>query len=382
MAVQLTSGQKLVYPLTSPPAKPDPHPSSELIAKTVEYADRSIVVTIPFPDSIELITDVTNAMVLAPDTQGGSAKAIYNDIDADLKQHVEGLLNGAVFFSPKPKITGLSGDKHKAVFSLAYQDEEPLHRAFLTLQRRAGPDYPIWSVRLEFSASKAGPDGLGKLASIMDDALPLSIPQVIAGFSISRVDVAVDCIGAEPIDLIARIKKQGKRLTYVGDNGRPETVYLYEKKPPLKGPPGKLGIKTTGPARLKLYERRAYLSQFSLPPTYGPCPVTRAEVQMRWTKGRPSLGKLLGLKNLYQDVSVAYAPPIRDNSKSWRQFCLAAFGAGTSAAATAFFPGDGFAARKLYQSCTGDLIDKSCWERWKDGVAVCGLKEWVDLSHG
>ena len=379
--MQLTSGQKLVYPLTSPPAKPSPHPAPELIAKTVEYADRSIVVTIPFPDSIELITDVTNAMSLAPNTQGGSAKAIYSDIDADLKQYVEGLMNGQVFFSPKPKITGVSAQKHKAVFSLAYQDDEPLHRAFLTLQRRIGPDYPIWSIRLEFSVSKAGPEGLVKLTALMDDALPLSISQVIAAFVVSRVDAAIDCIGAEPIDLIAHIKKQGKRLTYVGDAGRPETVYLYEKKPPLKNPPGKLGIKTTGPARLKLYERRAYLSQFSLPSAYGQCPVTRAEVQMRWTKGRPSLGKLLTLKNLYQHVSVAYAPPVGDNSRSWRQFCLAASGGGVSAATTAFFPGNGFTARRLYQSSTGDLIDKSCWERWEDGVALYGLKTWVDLSN-
>ena len=257
-----------------------------------------------------------------------------------------------------------------------------MHRAFLTLQRRIGPDYPIWSIRLEFSAWKAGPAGLLKLTALMDDALPLAIQQVIAGFAVSRMDVAIDCIGAEPIDLITRIKKQGKRLTYVGDNGRPETVYLYEKKPPLKGPPGKLGIKTTGPARLKLYERRAYMSQFSLPPTYGSCPVTRAEAQMRWTKGRPLLGKLLGLKNPYQDVIVAYAPPVGDNSKSWQQFCLAAFGAGTTAAATAFFPGNGFTARELYQSCTGDLIDKGCWERWKDGVVLYGLKAWIDLSNG
>lgn len=380
--MQLTSGQKLVYPLTSPPAKPAPHPAPELIAKTVEYADRSIVVTIPFPDSIELITDVTNAMVLAPDTQGGSAKAIYNDIDADLKQHVEGLMNGEVFFSPKPKITGISGNKHKAVFSLAYQNDEPMHWAFLTLQRRIGPDYPIWSIRLEFSVSKAGPEGLVKLTALMDDALPLSISQVIASFVVSRIDAAIDCIGAEPIDLIAHIKKQGKRLIYVGDLGRPETVYLYQKKPPLKNLPGKLGIKTTGPARLKLYERSAYLSQFSLPPTYGPCLVTRAEVQMRWTKGRPSLGKLLALKNLYQHVSVAYAPPVGDNSKRWRQFCLAAFGGGMSAARTAFFPGNGFTASKLYQSCDGDLIDKSCWNRWADGVALYGLQAWVDLSDG
>lgn len=380
--MQLTSGQELVYPLTSPPTKPDPHPAPELIAKTVEYADRSIVVTIPFPDSIELVADVTNAMLLAPDTQGGPAKAIYNGIDADLKQHVEGLMKGEVFFSPMPKITGVSVQKHKAVFSLAYQNDEPPHRAFLTLQRRIGPDYPIWSIRLEFSVAKAGPEGLMKLTALMDDALPLSISQVIASFVISRIDAAIDCIGAEPIDLIAHIKKQGKRLTYVGDAGRPETVYLYEKKPPLKKPPGKLGIKTTGPARLKLYERRAYLSQFALPPTYGSCPVTRAEVQMRWTKGRPSLGKLLALKNPYQHVSVAYAPPVGGNSRGWRQFCLAAFGGGTSAARTAFFPGSGYAASNLYHSCDGDLIDKSCWDRWADGVALYGLKPWVDLSKG
>jgi hypothetical protein len=382
LPVKLTSGGKMVYPLTSPPAKPDPLPIPELIAKTSDYADRSIAVSVPFPDSIELVTDVTNEMLMTPNMQGGSVKAIFGLIDEELKEHVEGLKNGQAFFSPAPKLTGFMGGRHKAIFQLNYQDEEPLHRAFLTLQRRIGPDYPIWSLRLEFSAWKAGPAGLVKLTSLMEEALPLTVSNVIAAFVVSRIDAAIDCIGAEPIDLIAHIPKGGKRLTYVGDNGRPETVYLFEKKKPLAKPPGKLGIKTTGPARLKLYERRAYLSQFHLLPTYGSCPVTRAEVQLRWTKGRPSLAKLLTLSNPYHGVRVAYAPPVGDNTRSWRQFCLAAFGAGSSAAMSAFFPGSGIAAQKLYEACPGDLIDKTCWKRWNEGLTLTGLQSWIDLSAG
>ena len=151
---------------------------------------------------------------------------------------------------------------------------------------------------VEFSPSKAGPAGLVKLIAALDHVLLLfDIDKVLADARVSRIDAAIDLIGANPIDLIAHIKKPGKRLVYVGAQGHPETFYLYERRKPLKNPPSSWSVKTTGPLRLKLYERRDYHRQLKLPPPYGPSPVTRAEVEMRWTKSRPLFSDLFSLKN-------------------------------------------------------------------------------------
>lgn len=275
MAVKLSSGGELGSSLTSPPEHPYPKPPPELIAKTVSYGDRDIIVTVPFPDSIVLITDVFNQHLKQPYATGKGAKWTYKEIDDDLKQWVQGFKTGDSYFDPAPKVIG--GPKASAVFRIAYDENQPLNRARLSLSRVPGPDYGVWSARLEFSASKAGPSGLVKLMSRVDDALNLNFAALLATFRVSRIDPAIDLIGAEPLDVIAHVPNPGKRLVYIGDNGRPESMYLYEKKKPLEQPPQSMAYKTTGPLRLKLYERKAAFKQLLLTPPYGECPVTRIE---------------------------------------------------------------------------------------------------------
>ncbi|MDB5700692.1 MAG: hypothetical protein JWL66_891 [Sphingomonadales bacterium] len=380
--MKLTSGKPTVYSLTSPPEKPDPEPPKELIAKVMEYDDRKILVTVPFPDSIELITDVFNDLLMTPYATGGSAKSVYNEIDADLTGWVAGYKTGETVFTPSPTVNNTST---KARYFLAYDAIQPLNRATLTLLRRLGPDYPIWSVRLEFSASKAGPEGLMKLLAGLEEALPLNVPALLGSFLVSRVDPAIDLIGANPLDLIGHVPKPGKRLVYVGSHGRPETIYLYDAKKPLKSPPKSVTYNTLGTLRLKLYERRDYFRQLMLPPPYGNSPVTRAEIEMRWKKGRPYLRDLAEIKNLLKDRRVSYAPAVlktanASTKKNWILYCLATFGGGAAKAQAKWPLSLGLKFRALYRGSDGDLLNETMWSRWENGISITGLDKWIKVA--
>lgn len=379
MAVNIdTSPGPLFHSLTSPPPKPEPSPPADLIAKVIQFPDRELMITIPFPDTVELVTDVLNEHLDSP-YEAGSVKSIYVEIDKDVTEFVKGFKGGESHFSPSPYVQG--GPKAGAIFKLGYDSDQPLNFARLELRRRIGPDFGIWSVRLEFSASKAGPAGLVQLIAQIENAVGfLRVDRLLETFKLSRVDAAVDCIGATPLDLIAHVPKPGKRVAYVGDNGVPETVYLYGRKKPLDAPPSKLSVKTRGPLRLTLYERRDHARQLCLPSPYGDCPVTRAEVSRRWTKHRPLLSEIAEIPNLFSDRRVAYAPPIGGGTSAWQKFCMAAFGAGVDAASFSWLPGRGGKFRKLYLGCVGDLVDQDCWGRWNDGLVATGLTQWAPPS--
>jgi hypothetical protein len=352
-----------------------------MIAEEMYYGDRTILVTVPFPDTIELTADILNEHMPAPAATGGGAKAIYAKIDQELMEWAAGTKKGETLASPKPYVK--LGDKAVVQFDIAYDPAQPLHRARLTLARQTGTEYPVWTVKYEFSSSKAGPAGLVKLTSAFEQALPFQFAAMLPAFRVSRVDPAIDLIGAYPIDLIAHIPKPGKRLVYVGVSGRPESVYLYDRKKPLEEAPSSLSYNTLGTLRLKMYERRDYMKQLKLPPPYGECPVTRIEIERRWRKKkqRPLLANLNLIANPLTDRRVSYAAALAEQTsapKEWLAFCLAAFGGGVTAAqwkwhATA----QGLKYRNLYRDVSGDLIHPGRWEGWTTGLDVTGLSSWI-----
>lgn len=383
MAVKISHGTP-VYSLTSPPEQPKPKPPSTLLGEAMSYGDRTILVTVPFPDTIELTADVLNQHLTNPDATGDGAKKIYKLLDDDLQKFAKSLKDGETLMSPKPDV--YLGAKAKAVFDVAYDPDQPLNRARLTLARQPGVDYGSWSVRLEFSASKAQAAGLVKLIAAFEEALPLSFSKMLPDFRVSRVDPAIDLIGARPLDLIAHIENPGKRLVYVGKGGQPESLYLYEQKQPLKEPPASFTYNTRGPLRLKLYERRDYYRQLMLDPPYGDCPVTRVEVELRWKKKaqRPKLADLAGIKNAFDERRVAYAAKLADDIKApkdWLSFCLAAFGGGVATAQHKWqLTSQGLGFRDTYQDCAGDLVNADRWAGWQDGIASTGLHTWIEAA--
>lgn len=385
MAIKITVGKVPVYSLTSRPEQPKPYPPEGLIAHKAEFEDRAIVVTVPFPDTIELTLDLLNEHQVTPDTSHKSAKQIYAALDEDIQAALP-----EVAASVGSHITCSKLTKAETIFMIGYSDLEPLHRARLTLRRRQSTDFGSWSIRLEFSAAKAQPAGLMKLTAALGEVLPfLNVASLFPDFRVSRVDPAIDLIGARPLDLIAHIPKPGKRLVYVGADGQPESVYLYEAKPPLKKPPATLSYNTRGTLRLKLYERSAYCQQHMMTPPYGTTPVTRSEVEMRWKKKtqRPLLRDLGDIGNLFHGRRVAYAPGVADqlgiaNAKSWIRFCLAVFGGGVSKSQSKWSVGAGLKLRQAYEVCKGDLISDTAWKRWGDGLDQTGLSAWIKIAQG
>lgn len=379
MSVKVSQGASL-YSLTSPPDHPDPFPASEWIAETVAYADREILVTVPFPDTIELVANVLNEHLASPYETGGVAE-IYTAIDNDLHQQLKAMkLDGETLSQLKPTVK--LGPNAAATFRLKYDDANNLNVADLTLRRSPQPElgYGTWSIRLEFSPSKVGPAGLVKLTAWFDDVLPFTFAKVVKDWRVARIDAAIDLIGAFPIDLIAQVKSPGKRLVYVGESGLPETVYLYERKKPLTKPPASISYNTLGTLRLKLYERRDYCQQLMMPTPYGDCPVTRVEILQGWRKSRPKLADLADIKNLLQERRVTYAAALGMNDKSpkrWLNFCLAAFGAGVAAAQQKHSIAQGLKFRGRYTDCIGDLVFDSRWEHWGRGLKLTGLAGWI-----
>lgn len=384
MAVKISQGSAAVYSLTSRPEQPDPYPPEEFIAQGVEYPDREILVSIPFPDTVELTADILNDHHITPDTSKKSLKQVYAALDEEILAALP-----EICASLPNHITCSKLKKSEAVFMIRYSELEPLHRARIELRRKEGTDFGSWRVRLEFSASKAGPSGLVKLIAAMSEVLPfLQVETLFPDFRVSRVDPAIDLIGARPLDLIAHIPHPGKRLVYVGEDGAAETIYLYQKKQPLKKPPASLSYSTLGTLRLKLYERKAYCEQLKLPAPYGGCPVTRAETQVRWKKKslRPLLKDFAGISNLMIGRRVAYAPAVVDqlklpNPRDWLRYCLATFGGGVGKSQSKWPLGAGLKYRHAYFSCGGDLINDAAWERWPDGLAYTGLAEWIKLAQ-
>lgn len=252
----------------------------------------------------------------------------------------------------------------------------------MTLSRRPGDDFGIWSAKLEFNPSKARAQGLKKIIEEIEDTVAfLNLDALIGAFKIARLDAAIDCIGAHPLDLIAHIPKKGKRLMYSGHDGRPESIFLYERKPALSKPPSQLGVRTTGPLRLTLYERRSYHRQLKLPPPYGDCPVTRVEVTRRWNKGRPHLSALGEISNLFEGRRVAYAAilPVKDKAR-WQSFCEASVGLGPMAVAEDWIMKGGLKYAKSYLECEGNLVDPAAWSEWQRGVEITGLTAWVTAA--
>lgn len=380
MPVAITKpGEPSLFPLTSPPKEPEPAPAEEILHKVVDCLDRKVWVTVPFPDHISLVADVLDEHMITPDQSQKSAKQIYKNLDQEISEALAAVPLGGdsqtILTSKTP------GKKRRYVFTIRYDVAQPLNRAFLTLSRQPGDDYGIWTAKLEFNPFKAGTSGLQNIIEGFDAVGFLDFDALLPDFQIARLDAAIDCIGAHPVDLIAHIPNRGKRLMFSGQNGRPETIYLYEPKAPLKKPPSQLGVKTTGPLRMTLYERTSYHRQLKLPLPYGPCPVTRAEVTVRWNKGRPHFAALDAMKNLFKGRRVAYAAilPVKDKRR-WLSFCQAAVGLGPVATAEDWIMQGGLKYAQAYLGCQGNLIDETAWSEWERGLEITGLAAWIDAA--
>jgi hypothetical protein len=364
--------------LTSPPGSPTPEPDETLFLpeNVRKYPYRKVYVSLPFPDSLELQWPLLNEHTAQPDISGKPAKVIYAELDQELSGYlkevtmadVDGVSIGKQYKTP-PNLS--------TTFEINFTPGNPTDKAFYTVSRKVVDNLGVWSARLEFSARKAGPEGLARIEKAVNEVFSFRLHKMLPDMDVARLDVAVDMIGVEPLDLIGHVPKEGKRQVWIGDHGRPETVYFFEKKKPFQTPPKKVKVRTHGPQRLTLYERSAYEKQRGQPPSYGPAPVTRAEVSTRWTKKRPPLKSLATCPNRFAGRRVAYAATINLKPRPWLAFCMAAFGAGLEAPRRFWWKEGGAKLLADYRDCEGDLVNEDTWVGWQGGLKYTGLEAWI-----
>lgn len=381
MAVKLNLGLPGFSSLTSPPGslKSEPDPSHFQTVK--KYEDRTVYVSQPFPDSLELICPVLDTHTAQPDISGKSWKEIYKQLDQELMPY---LMNEVTMNDVDNVIVGKkkkTGDNPSVTFNIRFDPKDQTARAFFTLSRKFEDGMAAWTAKLELSAWKAGPAGLARIEKAIAEVFSFRLHKMLPDMRISRLDAAIDLIGVEPLDLIGHAPEEGKRMVWVGDHGRPESIYFFKQKAHRTAPPLNLGVSTKGPQRLTLYERSAMQRQLGFPPTYGDVPVTRAEVSKRWTKDRPHLKDLLSISNLFEGRRVAYAAGVQPKPRPWIAFCMAALGAGVVAPRWYWSLAGGAALAKAYADCEGDLVNEESWNEWVGGLTHTGLIDWVAKAN-
>ena len=244
------------------------------------------------------------------------------------------------------------------------------------------------SLRLEMNPRKLGPDGFKQLVGLLFPWFDTA--SVIKAARVTSMDIAVDIVGLQVSEVVARHKKQGQRTHYIGNDGLLETVYVNRKLPPFKQKSDKWGpVKPkrlkypAGKPLLKIYDRARERAKYGKPGPNGDAPVTRIElVKDRFKK--TALADLPLIADAFSETWVGYAPSQTDLSpNAWRRYSIIArtelptFAAGilglTPALAKAY--------RKALSVMHPDLVcPHATWQDWKVGLAECGLLKIIEMG--
>jgi len=376
MSVQLTSHKVAKsFPLTSPPPEPKNALDPNWIASEKHYGDRKLWITYPFPDKLNLVADLTDEMTLVPDVSGKSAKQIYYQFDHEISSHLK----------QYPKIPDdhislvqLKG-KHKPYGAVFQLGPESARLARLELSRRNGQDYPVWKLALTLNPCKVGAQQMLAIPELFENALWMfDFYKFLEATHITRVDCAIDIIGARPIDLICRIENPGKRMAFLDGKYGPESFYWFQKKEHPSAPPKSSNYKSQGPTRLLVYERRARAIQHGFQPPHGKTPVTRVEIKHMWKGAWHPFSSLPNLKNLISGREVAYASqPHLISSPRWRELCERSWSMGADNLSIHSPLAKNLQLINEYHNIEPDLITSKNWIGWAKGLELTGITDWL-----
>ncbi len=355
------------FPLTSPPVKYE-LPSNEWIASEINFTDRSVRLTFPFPDMVDIIAPVSEHTQCFPDGSWKPALQKASQLDHEIKEHLKAF----------PAAEGLKLDKlwpphdpRHAVVRLVSGDK---HIAYVELRRTKKEGFPSWSIRIEFNPSRLGYSGLAELRAKFEDAFGmLSLGKILREGKLSRLDVAVDAFGVLPIDLIVRVKKPGNYLSYSSQDGALETRMFFGEKLPSPKP-----MKSPGPLRLKIYDKLAEAKAKGKKPDSPGIRRTRLETSRRWKSHRPTLAQLHNINNPFKGVEVAYAAPDHlIGSECWRRVVEGALLRGISHIPVPSPASKGLKLIATYKKIAADILSAKSWDGWQQGVALTGFSGWI-----
>ncbi|MBX7532051.1 hypothetical protein K3165_03825 [Qipengyuania sp. 1XM1-15A] len=368
MPVQLNQpGQLASFPLTSPP-KGYELESHEWIASEINFTDRKVGITYPFPDMIDLVAPVSEHTLCFPDQSWKSPLEKAHQLDQELKEHLKAF----------PAIDGIKLTRcwppHSPAKAIIQFEFAGVHLGLVELWRTNIDQFPSWSLRLEFNPRQLGMDGMNRLSHLFELAFGmLSLAGILKSSKVSRLDASVDVLGVQPIDLITRIKNAGKTGSYHSSSGALETKMFFGAKQPSANP-----LKTVGPLRLKIYDKVAEQEAKSKKPLFNSPRATRLECSRRWKSNRPSLAQILKIKNPFEGVEVAYSgradlicTPV------WRRTLERAIVYGIDNIPVEPPLAQSLKFISIYKTIQPDILSAKSWDDWSQGVALTGLTNWI-----
>lgn len=363
---------------------PVPTPSPEDYPVHLTFSDgREVWVSAPKPDCISLIAPLAHSHFLPKPTGEEQFLELIKGLSSSLamKEGPTGLVDTQFSQHEKfyEKIWLSAGDRDAGVF-------------VQFIRPKKGKKPQPWKLRLEFNPRKLGLVGLKALTDDLSYAKTFRIDRFLADCRLTRLDVAVDFIGAAVSEVVASVALKGKRTFHVGDDGCLETMQFHRNNPPPKqtyspaGEPKKVPRSTDplGPVIAKLYDRVKERAAVLQPAPFGPAPVTRAEIVKRWKGGGPKLVQLEAHKNLLLDLRVGYdghLPPADLNE--WKTYIAArrvTSKADTNKAMKLSIPKAILLSHRYDHPASNLLLHEDLWSRWPVGLAATGLDYWIALA--
>jgi hypothetical protein len=335
---------------------------------------RQIWISAPLPDRLSIV------IPLSPYVYGK---------EIDPKLSVPDFLSGVVKLLLNPPYpVGLTG---KAKFAFANDPTKDAEWRSVSLtfgKRDASIHFSRYkhqtlglSLRLEMNPRKIGPMGFGQLAKLLSCWFDLQ--SIAEAAAVTRLDVAVDIVGAHVTEIVALQKHQGKRVHYVGNDGMLETVYVNRKLPAFKqkyddyGPiKPKRRKSPAGKPLLKLYDRVRERASVGVDAPFGDAPVTRVEiVKDRFVKFK--LKNLPALADPFAGTKAGYVASQSNMMPAvWRRYASlsALYGPHIAAAALDVPPKAAKAYLKALRVPQPDFIAPgSNWADWAMGLHQTGL---------
>jgi hypothetical protein len=238
-----------------------------------------------------------------------------------------------------------------------------------TVHLQAGPKLKNvqHDLRIEFNPAIFAPADAALFKAAFDELIPqtdwgLTYAGLLAAARVTRLDIAVDVVGARLDHLSLRVSKPGKQKWWIGEGGKHETVYF--------------GItQHLNNAKWKSYNKRTELKDKGSSSQYGGLSHTRLEFT---DTPNMSVNKLGKRPNPFVQVSLAYAaayPPAGVEQHNWEFFLDACLRRGEQSA-LAIIPHS--TVREAYKQSLDKCHEAfwkphEIWKAWPAALASCSM---------
>lgn len=294
----------------------------------------------------------------------------YKIADADLTDCiVESLLmkieqEKSLYASAKSFKAGTTVYQAAAILILPHNGSHAL------VQAKPKNKAPSHHLRLEFNPAALGSEGIAflkaELEALQTEGLDAS--DIINNGLVTKVDIAVDILGAAIDALDVRYHGSGGCIWYYGEDGTAETGYYghsYNQK-----------TKKNNNSPWKLYNKTVQIAKTgaSYGPAYGQIPLSRIEYTA--TSLNKRLAKLATLTNPFFSVSLARAvPPPGAHPGLWQFFIDSCHQRGLDRALKLLPTQD---LKNVFLTALNSAHSEfwrphKIWSSWDEAIQTCGL---------